>query len=369
MAHFPRRVVAAVIVTLLLLALAPRSASTTPTPSAVRANLYVKDLQLAQSHVTPGSRVAAKVTIPKVVLSEVPSPIVPSAPTPAPAPVPRADLVTSSLKLGTATVATGGTTPVQVTVANRGTATAGAVQVMISLVSGATTSRVASLNVGKLVAGASGTVVTTLTAPMLAGTYTVLATATTPDPETSTANNAVTTTLGVSSALAPLLQRRPTATTTHRPLARVTARRRRHHSESLTSWTVARPGKTLCLLDGTYRGADSMIVPAHGLSGTKGNPITVKAMQRWRRHDRRYSSRESRLTSPAGTTGGSSRASTPRTARRVVVNVRGNDNIVRRVVAWDMSCLRAQVPSSPASQPAHGTCLRTWLASESGHTS
>jgi hypothetical protein len=43
-------------------------------------------------------------------------------------------------------------------------------------------------------------------------------------------------------------------------------------------WSKASPGKTLCLLDGTYRGSDSMIDPPDGLSGTAGNPITVRAL-------------------------------------------------------------------------------------------
>lgn len=52
-------------------------------------------------------------------------------------------------------------------------------------------------------------------------------------------------------------------------------------------WSVASPGKTLCLLDGTYRGLDSMIDPwqsalsfgtPRDLSGTSGNPITVRAL-------------------------------------------------------------------------------------------
>jgi hypothetical protein len=43
-------------------------------------------------------------------------------------------------------------------------------------------------------------------------------------------------------------------------------------------WSVAGPGKTLCLLDGVYTGANSMIHPPDGLSGLSGNPITVKAL-------------------------------------------------------------------------------------------
>src|SRR3989344_3982188 len=43
-------------------------------------------------------------------------------------------------------------------------------------------------------------------------------------------------------------------------------------------WSVAGPGKTLCLLDGTYTGSASMIDPPDGLAGTSGNPITVRAL-------------------------------------------------------------------------------------------
>jgi hypothetical protein len=43
-------------------------------------------------------------------------------------------------------------------------------------------------------------------------------------------------------------------------------------------WPVARPGDTLCLLDGTYRGAESMIKPTNGQKGLAGSPITVRAL-------------------------------------------------------------------------------------------
>jgi hypothetical protein len=43
-------------------------------------------------------------------------------------------------------------------------------------------------------------------------------------------------------------------------------------------WTVASPGKTLCLLNGTYQGAPSMIAPPAGLTGTSTAPITVRAL-------------------------------------------------------------------------------------------
>lgn len=43
-------------------------------------------------------------------------------------------------------------------------------------------------------------------------------------------------------------------------------------------WSVAQPGDTLYLLDGVYTGANSMINPTAGLSGTSGSPITVRAL-------------------------------------------------------------------------------------------
>jgi hypothetical protein len=51
-------------------------------------------------------------------------------------------------------------------------------------------------------------------------------------------------------------------------------------------WALAKPGYTLCLADGVYRGADSMIAPPSSFDGTKcatlfggtqGSPITVRA--------------------------------------------------------------------------------------------
>src|SRR5215813_1047299 len=44
-------------------------------------------------------------------------------------------------------------------------------------------------------------------------------------------------------------------------------------------WAFAKPGTTLCLLDGTYRGVDSMIQPPTLLSGSAGQPITVKCLK------------------------------------------------------------------------------------------
>ena len=43
-------------------------------------------------------------------------------------------------------------------------------------------------------------------------------------------------------------------------------------------WKVATAGKTLCLMDGTYTGAGSMILPPQGLNGASGAPITIRAV-------------------------------------------------------------------------------------------
>lgn len=43
-------------------------------------------------------------------------------------------------------------------------------------------------------------------------------------------------------------------------------------------WSVARPGHTLCLLDGQYTGSASMINPPDNMSGTSSARITVRAL-------------------------------------------------------------------------------------------
>ena len=43
-------------------------------------------------------------------------------------------------------------------------------------------------------------------------------------------------------------------------------------------WLRAAPGQTLCLLDGTYEDAVSMISPPAGLRGAQGSPITIRAL-------------------------------------------------------------------------------------------
>jgi hypothetical protein len=224
-------------------------------------------------------------------------------------------------------------------VSNRGTATADWVAVTFLWVSGATTSWTARVNVGTLVAGASGTIATTLTAPTLAGAYTLRATVTTPSTDTSTTNNTTTTTLNVASA--PVAAAAVTATGGCNYYASPTGTGNGASPSAPFRihdfWDVARPGKTLCLLDGTYRGFDSQIAPgaqARGLSGASGNPITVKAL-----HDGAVTIDGQFAYVPIDIAIGNNwwviEGVNAKNGPSIVVNVRGNDNIVRRVVAWD----------------------------------
>jgi hypothetical protein len=269
--------------------------------------------------------------------------------TPAPAPPLRADIVPSSLKLGRATVGAGSTLPVQLTVANSGTAAAGSVALTISLASGATTTRASSMSLGTLSAGTSRTVATSLTAPMQTGTYTVLATATTPDSETNTANNTTSTILGVLSAPPPTVSDCDYYASPNGQGGGATPSTPFQISDF---WAVAAPGKTLCLLDGTYHGVESMIAPsiyARGLSGNRANPITVKALndggvtidgQFLRRpvslNDNSWWVFEG-FNAKNGANSSTSCTATSGTAPNNVIHLTNgsNNNIFRRIVAWD----------------------------------
>jgi hypothetical protein len=189
---------------------------------------------------------------------------------------PRADLVPSGLTLGSATLATGETTSLRLTVANRGAAAARSVAVTVSIASGPNASRIATINVGTLPAGASTVLATTLTAPGSAGQYTVIAAASTIDAESDTTNNTATTGLSVSS-------RPQVANCSYYASPNGTGNGLSIATPFRISdfWAVAAPGKTLCLLDGLYQGPASLIDPgrnAPGLSGTNGNPITIRAL-------------------------------------------------------------------------------------------
>jgi hypothetical protein len=100
-------------------------------------------------------------------------------------------------------------------------------------------------------------------------------------------------------------------------------------------WAVARPGKTLCLLDGVYTGSSSMINPPSGLNGTASEKITIKALN------------DGQVRINGGHAGIPIRLSNNdhfiiegvnahRGQQNVVYVTTGSDNnLLRRIVAWD----------------------------------
>ena len=99
-------------------------------------------------------------------------------------------------------------------------------------------------------------------------------------------------------------------------------------------WSVAAPGKTLCLLDGTYTGADSMINPPDNLNGTANAPITVRAL-----NDGKVSINGNGTTYPVQLTHNNyfilEGFNAYDSKGHVISLHRSNSNIVRRVVAWN----------------------------------
>ncbi|MBI3945079.1 MAG: hypothetical protein HY321_04115 [Armatimonadetes bacterium] len=99
-------------------------------------------------------------------------------------------------------------------------------------------------------------------------------------------------------------------------------------------WGVAKPGDTLLLLDGTYRGRDAMINPPNNLNGEPGNPITVKAL-----HDGQVEIDGEGANTPVALTrnnhfvleGFNAHGS----MQSVVILWYSSHNIIRRVCGWD----------------------------------
>lgn len=99
-------------------------------------------------------------------------------------------------------------------------------------------------------------------------------------------------------------------------------------------WSNASPGKTLCLLDGTYSGTDSVIDPPDNLNGSSGNPITVKALNEGKATLDGQDARRPvylRYNDHFVLEGFNAHSS----SEMVVGVVRSTNVTVRRVVAWD----------------------------------
>jgi hypothetical protein len=99
-------------------------------------------------------------------------------------------------------------------------------------------------------------------------------------------------------------------------------------------WSVAKPGYTLCLLDGEYTGSASMIKPPKDLSGTAAARITVRALNDGKvRINGQGSAYPVQLYYNHYFTIEGINASN--SAASVVSISYSNNNIVRRVAAWD----------------------------------
>jgi hypothetical protein len=99
-------------------------------------------------------------------------------------------------------------------------------------------------------------------------------------------------------------------------------------------WNKAQAGDTLILLDGVYKGVESMINPLKGLSGTEAAPITIRAM-----NDGEVTIDGENMNNPVriyhndwfvveGLNAHSAKST-------VVLVSRSNHCIIRRVCAWD----------------------------------
>lgn len=102
-------------------------------------------------------------------------------------------------------------------------------------------------------------------------------------------------------------------------------------------WSVASPGMTLCLVDGTYQGVDSMIDPGNGIpgrSGTARRPITIRAL-----NDGGVLIDGQGVRRPVFLSGndwfvleGFNAANSP---QEVIRFYRSNNAVLRRVIAWN----------------------------------
>ena len=115
-------------------------------------------------------------------------------------------------------------------------------------------------------------------------------------------------------------------------------------------WSLAAPGKTLCLLDGIYTGSSSMIDPPDNLNGTVGKPITIKAL-----NDGQVTINGQGENGPVLLNrnnyfvleGFNAHHSSDNSVVRVT---RSHHNVVKRVVAWDAPDGNEGIVSAGASE-------------------
>lgn len=117
-------------------------------------------------------------------------------------------------------------------------------------------------------------------------------------------------------------------------------------------WAIAAAGNVLCLNDGTYTGANSMIQPTQGLSGASNNPITVRALNDGQvLIDGEYARTPVRLYfNDYFTLDGFNAAHSGTDWDWAVININRSNNVVmRRVIAWDSYDSGVQTPGDPNS--------------------
>jgi hypothetical protein len=99
-------------------------------------------------------------------------------------------------------------------------------------------------------------------------------------------------------------------------------------------WPVASPGKTLCLMDGTYTSDGSMILPPPRLNGASGLPITIRAV-----NDGKVLITGQGTQPPAKLNYNDWFAiegiNACCSSKTVVEVSHSNNNVIRRVAAWD----------------------------------
>jgi hypothetical protein len=100
-------------------------------------------------------------------------------------------------------------------------------------------------------------------------------------------------------------------------------------------WAVAAPGKTLCLLDGTYQGSSNLIQPPQSLSGTSSAPIVIRA------YNDGGALIDGQFVSPPIALSRNSyfviQGLNAKSGSYSVIRLgeKSNNNVLRRIVAWD----------------------------------
>src|SRR5262245_12815175 len=281
---------------------------------------------------------------------------------------PKTDLAISAFSLSKSSVENGESLTAKVSLSNKERHPATSISIAFWIVprgqslTSASSSRLTTSSLNTLPAESTSTVVTGLTVPVdtPAAEYQIVAKVQTSTPETTISNNTTSATLEVhslpdasltssTSTSAPSYDTTssltasawstpcdyyasPTGLSTNSGLTQSVPIR---PQDFLRNASRAKPGKTLCLRDGTYRGSAFMIQPTPGLSGLRGDPITIRALNdggavidgQFARYPVLLSGNDWFVLE------GFNAKSSLREV--IVLNAGSANNIFRRVIAWD----------------------------------